>query len=355
MKTPLFERHCQLGAKIVDFCGWEMPIQYKGIIQEHNAVRNRVGIFDVSHMGRIAIEGKQAESFLEYLSTNEISEKSNFSATYTILISSSGGCIDDVIIYKINSQNFFIVVNACNRQKDLNHLLKYKNGFDVKIEDCFHEEGILAIQGPHSEMLLTQFFPFCSSIKFMNFIATCYQEEEIFLSRTGYTGAGGFEIYGSKKKVIDIWDQCLKEGKSLGIEPIGLGARDTLRLEKGYALYGHEINETISPIESVSAWTVKKNKGDFLGKEALLALENSSTKRSEYGIEILEKGIAREGYEVYKNDILIGKVTSGTYSPTLEKAIALILVNKNLNPGDIVHIKIRQNLIEAKVVNLPFL
>lgn len=338
---------------MVEFGGWEMPISYKGIIQEHLAVRQNVGIFDVSHMGRVLIRGNDAEKMLDYLSTNAIAGKNDFSATYTVLTTKTGKCVDDVMIYREGPQDFFLIVNAANRQKDLEHLTGFARSYDVTVQDCY-EDGILAVQGPKAESLLANFFVETPGIKSMHFASVLYEGEKMILSRTGYTGAGGFEIYGPSASIVKLWDVLLEQGKPYGIEPIGLGARDTLRLEMGYALYGHEISEEIAPSESVSAWTVKWKKTDFLGKNILEALEQSPEKRSEYGIILREKGIAREGYEVFKGDQKIGVVTSGTLSPTLNQAIAIILVKDKLQLGDRVEVQIRNRKVQAEVVPLPF-
>lgn len=354
MKTILYDKHRVLGAKMVEFFGWEMPIQYKGIIPEHHAVREKVGLFDVSHMGRILIFGPDAECFLDYLSTNKISGKKPFTATYTVLTNSEGGCVDDVIIYKIDNTHFFTVVNAGNREKDLEHFLKEAKNFDVVVQDRYDDDGILAIQGPKAIPLMTEIFPEASQLKLMRFVPVVYEGTEIILSGTGYTGAGGFEIYAPQQVIDTLWDRILEVGQRYGIEPVGLGARDTLRLEMGYALYGHEIDTNIAPTESVSAWTVRWKKGEFIGRSVLEQLEKNSHKRSEYGIVLVDKGIAREGYKVYKDGKNIGYITSGTFSPSLNKSIAIILVQGELQEGEIVDVQIRKNLCCAQVVPLPF-
>lgn len=353
MKTALYEEHLALGAKMAAFGDWEMPIQYKGIIHEHLTVRNHAGIFDVSHMGRIIIEGKDAESLLDFLSTNVIQSKSNGSAIYTVWCDNNGKCLDDLIVYKETNQKFFIIVNAANRQKDLNHLKQQASNLDVIITDTYNDGGILAIQGPKAASVINLLSPQASNIKPMHFGEVAYENQKVLIARTGYTGEDGFEIYASNETTVKLWHFFLRKGQPYNLEPIGLGARDTLRLEMGYALYGHEINETIAPTESVSAWTVKSGKHDFLGKGSLEAIP---AKRHEYGVILQDKGIAREGFEVF--DAMgsnIGKVTSGTFSPSLNQAIAIVLVVKNLQEGDNVDIKIRQNLCRATVVHLPFL
>lgn len=354
MKTCLYDRHIKLKAKMVDFSGWEMPLQYSGIIQEHLAVRNHVGIFDVSHMERLLIDGVDAEKFLDLLCTNKIVGKSSFSATYTLMANKQGGTIDDVIVYKKDKNHFFMVINAGNREKDLKHLKQEAQSFNVNITPLVND-GILAIQGPHAVDLVKKIFPEATDLKTMHFRAIRYDQEEMILSATGYTGAGGFEIYGSSELVVKLWDRFFEEDQSFGLLPIGLGARDTLRLEKGYALYGHELSEEIVGTESVSAWTVKMDKANFIGKEAIQELENSPKKRYSYGVILKGQGIARQDYEVWKDGKLIGKVTSGTFSPSLNKAIALVLVNTKLTLRDKMEIQIRQNRVPAEVVKLPFL
>lgn len=350
LKTVLYDRHVALGAKMVDFSGWLMPVQYQGIIPEHHAVRQHVGIFDVSHMGRILIQGDDAETFLDEISTNHIAGKPDFSATYTVWCNDAGGCIDDVIVYKQNSKQFFVIANAGNRQKDLEHLKRHSSRYRLKVTDRFAENGILAIQGPDAVSLVTTLFPEASSLLPMHFCEVKYENETILISTTGYTGASGFEIFAPNPVIVKLWDHFVKAGAV----PVGLGARDTLRLEMGYALYGHEISEKIAPNESVSAWTIKWKKSHFLGKKAIEQIAANPKKRSEYGVILMDPGVARAGYDVYKDDIKIGAVTSGSHSPTLNQSIAIVLVSTKLQENDIVQIQIRQNRCQAKVVNLPF-
>ncbi len=356
MRNVLYEKHKALGAKFIEFGGWEMPLQYQGIITEHLNVREKVGMFDVSHMGRIIITGPDAEPFMDYLSTNSIIAKPNNSATYTVWPNVDGsGCVDDLIVYKQDPTHFFVVVNASNRQKDLNHLKEQANAFQVEIAPCYDQEGILSIQGPLSEPLLSQFFPEASQLKHMRFATVSYTNQSVILSRTGYTGSDGFEIYAPNSIVEKLWDELLTSGKAYGIMPTGLGARDTLRLEMGYALYGHEITDEIAANESVSAWTIKWEKINFMGREGLEKIEESPHKRSEYGIILTDPGIARAGYRVYQDGVEIGYVTSGTQSPSLHKAIAIIIVEQPLQIGEEVEIQIRENRSKAKVVALPFI
>ncbi|MGA8163633.1 MAG: glycine cleavage system aminomethyltransferase GcvT [Waddliaceae bacterium] len=350
MRTGLYNRHGKLGAKIVDFSGWEMPLQYRGIVEEHLAVRERVGIFDVSHMGRILVTGPEAENLLDYLSTNAIKGKNDHSVTYTVWCLESGGTLDDLLVYKQSPTEYFVVVNAGNRQKDLNHLRKWGENFDVSIEDRF-DDGILAIQGPHAPSLMGEIFAEAKELPSMHAIPVSYQGEEIILSRTGYTGEQGFEVYGNIDAIADLWDRILMTGQPFGIVPAGLGARDTLRLEMGFALYGHELTEEIAPIETVAAWTVKKNKGDFLGREAL---EHWTKARRQYGIMLQDRGIARQGYDLYQEEKWVGKVVSGTMSPSLRRPIAIILVEEKFREGDNIEVQIRHHRCRANIVKLPF-
>ena len=340
---------------MVEFAGWEMPIQYQGVLAEHQAVRQAVGLFDVSHMGLIKVSGIDAERLLDFLSTNRITGKPSFSATYTVWCHAHGGCVDDVIIFKIDETHFFVIVNASNREKDLIHLGTYAElqKLTVKIEECFTGTGILALQGPSALPLLGSLVPEVYSLKPMQFLYFT-QLGKLTISRTGYTGAGGFEIYGPAEKIGEWWDRLMEKGQAYGIQPVGLGARDTLRLEMGFALYGHELSDTIAPNESVSAWTVKWNKPDFLGKEALEALEKNHTRRWAYGVRLIGRGIPRQGCQIIKEEAIIGEVTSGSFSPTLGEGIALILVNKPLQVGEMVMMQIRQTLCPALVSEYPF-
>ncbi|MBA2727337.1 MAG: glycine cleavage system aminomethyltransferase GcvT [Parachlamydiaceae bacterium] len=355
MKTILYEKHKALNAKITDFGGWEMPLQYKGALQEQRAVREAVGLFDVSHMGRIIVQGVDAEKLLELISTNKIAGKADNTATYTAWCLPSGGCVDDLIIYRYHSQKFFLIVNAGNRIKDLAHLKKYAEGYRVEIIDRFEEDGILALQGPNAFPLMEHFFPAAGKLNPMHFVEVPFENEKVIISSTGYTGAGGYEIYTDNATIATLWEHFLSEGVGFGIEPAGLGARDILRLEMGYALYGHEIDETIAPTESVAAWAVKMDKPEFIGKEALLELAKGSKKRIQQGIILLEAGIIRQGCPIFIDGQQIGTVTSGGFSPTLNHSIGIALINEQLAVGQHVEVAIRKNLCQAEIVALPFI
>lgn len=351
MITALYDKHVALGAKLTSFSGWEMPLHYpQGILHEHHIVRTAAGLFDVSHMGRISITGPDAEEFLEHLTTNRILGKAPLSTTYTVLTNASGGAIDDSIVYKIEDDRFFIVANANNREMDYAHLQKESRLYEVILLRCYQNEGILALQGPLAKECAMRLFPEIAALKPHRFLLTSWKGEPLIISETGYTGAGGCEFFAPFSILAPLWDELLHAGA----EPVGLGARDLLRLEMGYALYGHELSESIAPTESVAAWTVKWDK-EFLGKDKLLELENSGKKRHAYGAILKDKGIAREGFYVFKGEQQIGKVTSGSYSPSLEKSIALILVSQFLNPGELIEIQIRDKRVPAEIAHLPFL
>lgn len=354
LKTELFELHKQLGAKLAPFAGFEMPIHYTSIVQEHEAVRNHVGLFDVSHMGRISIEGEEAEAFLNYLCTNKIEGKVIGTATYTVLCNEKGGCVDDVIVYRLSEASFFIVANASNCEKDLIHIQNHAKDFSVRVQEHFLTEGIFALQGPKAINLITKIFPSVSEMKPMQVIKEEYNGASIFLATTGYTGEKGVEILAPNEVLASLWEELFQKGKEYNLQPVGLGARDTLRLEMGFALYGHELDDEISPTESVSAWTVKMNKENFLGKEALLSLEAGGDKRAAFAVLLEDKGVPREGYSVLQGEKEVGVVTSGTFSPSLKQGIALVLGSPTLQVGEVVEIQIRKTKAKGKVVSLPF-
>ena len=341
-----------LDAKIVDFAGWEMPVRYpKGTLGEHQAVREAAGLFDVSHMGRILVKGPEAEKLLDYLSTNKIAGKRDGTATYTVWTNAKGRSVDDVIVYRQSASEFFVVANAGNREKDLAHLSAVAEEFDVVIEPCYDGDAILALQGPGSDAIMEQWLPEALELKFMRLATYQVEGDEVVLARSGYTGETGFEIFLPSHLAPPVWRRLLE----LGAEPCGLGARDTLRLEMGFALYGHELSDDIAPTESVSAWTVKLEKEEFLGKEALTDLEMNPEKRSQFAAVLKGKGIAREGCKVYYQGNEVGEVTSGTMSPTLKQAILIVMVKGKLSVGDALEIELRGQKVPAEVVKLPFL
>lgn len=354
MRTPLYETHQKLGAKFVNFSGWDMPIQYSSILNEHLAVRTNIGLFDISHMGRLVIQGTQAGAFLDFLSTNHIQGKDNQTATYTVWTSETGGSVDDVLVYQENPTHFFAIANAANRQKNLAHLFNHAKDFDVTVSHHYDDEGILAVQGPHSFTLIYDLFPETVALKPFHWTTIPFQESSLIISCTGYTGEKGFEFYVPQQLLKPLWELLMTQGKQYDIQPIGLGARDTLRLEMGYALYGHELTESISPLESVSGWTIKWDKSDFLGKQVLDHMHHTKQHRHAYGVVLKEKAVPREGFAVYREECPIGTVTSGGYSPSLNQSIALILVDRELHIDDTVCIEIRNKKHLGSIIKLPF-
>ncbi len=354
MKTALFDKHKALGAKMTNFGGWEMPLQYKSPIEEHMCVRENVGLFDVSHMGRLIVTGPEAERFLDILSTNHIVSRPELSATYTVWCKLNGGAVDDGLMFKYNLEQYFIVVNAANRMTDLVQFQMVAEAFNVKITSRYDEDGILALQGPKAWDVLRKVFPNLPSIKHMHFAEVDYNGEKVVISRTGYTGEDGCEIYATNLSIVKLWDTLLEVGKSEGIQPIGLAARDSLRLEMGYALYGHELTRTLTPVESVAAWTVKFDKPQFLGKKEMLKVLENPKRHRAYGVMMDEKAIPRESCKVQLEGHDIGIVTSGGFSPSLNASIALILVGQELNEGQSVNIVIRDQSRKAQRVALPF-
>lgn len=348
MRTPFYEIHKESGAKIVDFHGWKMPLEYSGIIDEHVNVRNYVGLFDVSHMGRCEIKGTNAVEVVQNLVTNDISKLNKNHGLYSPICNENGGIIDDVIIFKIKEDNFLIVVNASNREKDFRWISDHLKS--ANFENISEQISLLALQGPLAqealqkmvEADLTQLKPF-DIIPLEIFGVKC------LVSRTGYTGEDGFEIFCDSSKP-EIWGKIIEGATGFNIKPIGLGARDTLRLEAGLMLYGNDIDETTTPFEAPLKWTVKLEK-DFVGKEALL---NKKPTKKLVGFEVKERRIARHGNQVLKNGIGCGVVTSGSFSPTLKKSIGLCYVPTDVMMDQLLEIEIGGKNYEAKVCSTRF-
>ena len=350
MKSLVLESyHKDHNAKLVDYAGFKMPIQYSGVKSEHYHVRNHVGVFDVSHMGEILVSGPESELFLDNCTTNDISKLAIGNVQYSCFTNINGGTIDDLLVYKIDLNEFMLVVNASNIAKDFKW--KFYKYFDCQIINESDETSLLAIQGPESQKLLFDLgLENIYNLKYYNFYKTSIGKlNNVLVSRTGYTGEIGFEIYVKNKDIEYLWNKIFSVKSNL--KPIGLAARDTLRLEMGYCLYGNELSETISPVEANLSWIVSKNKKFIGSKEAF-----KKNKRKLIGLELLERGIARHGYEVYddKKDV-IGVVTSGTMSPSLEKSIALAIVDiEKLDKTKNLFVSIRKKFIKAKKINYPF-
>jgi aminomethyltransferase len=354
-KTKFYEKHKELNARLVEFAGWEMPIQYNNLVEEHNTVRNKVGLFDVSHMGTFVIKGKDSFNFLQYMVPNDLNKISKGKAIYSQFCNHDGGVIDDLIIYYIDDELFYMVVNASNVDKDFKWLMENSKNFDVELDNIAESTAVLAIQGPMAEKTLQKLVnENLSEIKSFNLIRTKINNIDFIVSRTGYTGEDGFELIFNNQNP-EIFDMLLKAGEEFDILPIGLGARDTLRLEANLPLYGHELNDTTSPLEAKLNWSVKLNKDDFIGKQALLNQKEKTLEKTLIGIKGLSRIVPREGYNILNNGEIIGKVTSGTFSPTLNYPIALAYVNKiDFKIGDKLDVEIRGKNHTVEITTLPF-
>lgn len=354
--TPLTQTHEALGAKMIPFAGYNMPVQYEGVNAEHETVRNTVGVFDVSHMGEFLIEGEHALELIQKVSSNDASKLTIGKAQYSCMPNNDGGIIDDLIIYKIKEDTYLLVVNASNIEKDWNWIAS-KNDVGATIRNLSEAYSLLAIQGPKAvEAMQSLTSHDLSAIKFYNFVVGDFAGiEHVIISATGYTGSGGFEIYCKNTEVKQIWDKVFEAGKRFGIKPIGLAARDTLRLEMGYCLYGNDIDDTTSPIEAGLSWITKFTK-EFTNSEALKAEKERGPKRKLIAFELDERGIPRHGYDIVDaNGNKIGVVTSGTMSPSLGKGIGLGYVPTVFSEvGSKINIQIRKNAIAATVIKLPF-
>ncbi len=357
-KTPLFETHKRLGAKIIEFGPWLMPLYYTSIVDEHNTVRNRVGLFDVSHMGEFNIRGKDALAFVQRLITNDASYLDNNQVLYTPMCNDKGTIIDDLLVYKFSDEHFMFVVNASNIEKDYKWIegVVKRFGKDIVLKDISDETPLLALQGPKSQETLQKVTDLdLSQIKYYWFQKGMIEEIQVIISRTGYTGEDGFEIYIKPEYAPKVWNKILEVGKEEGIKPIGLGARDTLRLECAMLLYGNDMDETRTPLETNIAWTVKSDKENFIGEEALLKQKEEGIKQKLIGFELLERGIPRHNYPILKNREKIGIVTSGGFSPTLKKGIGLGYVKTDFSKeGTEIQIQIREKLVKAQIVKIPF-
>ncbi|MFD0827610.1 glycine cleavage system aminomethyltransferase GcvT [Neobacillus sp. M.A.Huq-85] len=357
-RTPLFETYKQYGGKTIDFGGWELPVQFSSIKEEHEAVRTKAGLFDVSHMGEVEVKGPDSLSYLQKMMTNDVSKLKDGGAQYTAMCYENGGTVDDLLVYKMEDNHYLLVVNASNIEKDYKWLEDHLEG-DVTLKNLSEQTAQLAIQGPLAEKVLQKLVKESdlSQIGFFKF----QQEVKIngktaLVSRTGYTGEDGFEIYCKSDDAVDLWNAILEAGKEEGVLPCGLGARDTLRFESVLPLYGQELSPEISPLEAGIGFAVKLNKeADFIGKEALKEQKETGLPRKTVGIEMIDRGIPRHGYSVYKGEELIGEVTTGTQSPTLKKNIGLALIPTQYAELDgEVEVEIRGKRLKAKVIPTPF-
>lgn len=358
-KTPLYNEHINLGGKVVDYAGWFLPVQYEGLVAEHEAVRNAVGLFDVSHMGEITIKGKDALAFVDYLMTNDISKVVDNQIVYTFMCAPDGGVVDDLLVYRFDHDDFYLVVNASNSDKDYKWILEQKGDFDVEIINISDDVGEVAIQGPLAQKVLQKLTK--TDLDKITFFTLDRKVDingvECMVSRTGYTGEDGFEVYTTNEGVVKVWRDIMEAGKEYGIKPAGLGCRDTLRFEASLPLYGHEMSEDISPLEGGFKYFVKLDKeSDFIGKEALNKQWKDGLKRKLAGFEMIERGIPREGYEIQKDGVKIGHVTTGYMSPTLKKNIGNALISPEFTElGTEVDIMIRNKPAKAKIISKKFL
>jgi aminomethyltransferase len=356
-KTALYDEHIDLGGKIVDFGGWALPVQYSGILAEHMAVRQAAGLFDVSHMGEIMIEGPEAEAFIQQLVTNNLAGAEDGRIIYSPMCYENGTVVDDVLIYRYNGQKYLMVVNAANTDKDWQWLQDKKDDFAVELKNISDHISQLALQGPLSAQILAKVSDArITELRFYRFypqIQICGQAA--LVSRSGYTGEDGFEIYADAAAVVNIWRGLLAAGADEGILPCGLGARDTLRFEAALPLYGHEISAEILPLEAGLEKFVDLNKANFIGKEALLSAKTAGIKRKLVGLEVIGRGIARERHEVQKDGKNIGFVTSGSYAPSMKKNLAMALLDIDYaQEGQTVDIIIRGNTVAAEIIPRPF-
>jgi aminomethyltransferase len=353
--TPLNAVHRRLGAKMVDFGGWDMPVQYSGIIDEHNAVRQRVGLFDVSHMGEIEIRGPEALNLVNYVSSNNAAKLKTGQAQYSGLLYEHGGFVDDILVHKVDPDHYFLCVNASNQDKDFDYISTMNRSL-TNVEFASERYAQLAIQGPKAQATLQKLTHVdLASIRYYWFVDGEVGGVFARIARTGYTGEDGYEIYVAPDEAERMWMLVLDAGQAFDIRPCGLGARNTLRLEAKMALYGHEITASITPLEADLAWIVKMDKSDFLGRSALAKQSEQGVTRQLVGFEMRGRGIGRDGYEVYVDGAPAGWVTSGGPSPTLNKNIGLCyLPTAMAEPGRTIHIVIRNQPVEATTVATPF-
>nr|WP_295974269.1 glycine cleavage system aminomethyltransferase GcvT [uncultured Bacillus sp.] len=357
-RTPLYEVYKEYGAKIIDFGGWELPVQFSSIKEEHEAVRTRAGLFDVSHMGEITVKGVGSLRFLQKLLTNDISKMKDGGAQYNVMCYENGGTVDDLIVYKLRENDYLLVVNAANTEKDYQWLKDHMAG-DVELENISLHVAQLAIQGPLAEDIMAKLVTGATLAEIGTF--TFRQDvlingKKALVSRTGYTGEDGFEIYCPHEDAVELWRAILEAGSEEGILPVGLGARDTLRFEAVLALYGQELAPDISPLEAGIGFAVKLNKEtDFIGKQALLLQKEKGVPRKLCGIEMMDRGIPRHGYPVFAGEEQIGEITTGTQSPTLKKNIGLALIKTEYAAlGNKLLVEIRGKRLKAQVTQLPF-
>lgn len=361
-RTPLYDTHVALNARMMPFGGFEMPVQYSGIIDEHLTVRRNVGLFDVSHMGEVLVRGPEALNFIQNLITNDASRMYDGRAMYTVMCKPDGGIVDDLLVYRFSEQEYMLVINAANIDKDLKWM-RANNEVGADLENISERTALLAVQGPESFNVVQKLVDIrLDDLKYYHFLRINSKSfshlGDVILSHTGYTGEKGIEIYCDSDRALAIWEALMTSGKEHGIKPAGLGARDTLRIEAGFALYGNDITEETNPLEAGLGWLVKLDKNSFIGKPAIERIKIEGTARRLIGFMLEERGIPRQGFPIQnQNDIQIGYVTSGTQSPILEKGIGLGYVENKADyttPDSLIKVSIRNRSIPARVVKPPF-
>ncbi len=354
-RTPLYEAHRRLGGKMVPFGGWEMPVEYSGVLPEHRAVRERAGLFDVSHMGEISIQGPEALALVQHVTSNDAGRLHLDQAQYSGLMTARGTFVDDLLVHKFSDRQYWLVVNAANCEKDF-HYIREQNRFDAEVIDVSERYTQLALQGPATVRILQPLTSIAlAPIRYYWFTTGKVLGVDCILSRTGYTGEDGFELYFDPEHSETVWNGLLEAGRSEGLLPCGLGARNTLRLEAGMALYGHEIDDTTTPLEAGLGWITKLTKPEFLGKAVIERQAREGLQRKLIGLEMIEPGIARDGYTVLREGQPVGRVTSGGPAPALGKNIGMAYVPVALaEPGTVLEIQIRARTAQAKVIPLPF-
>lgn len=358
-RTPLYEEHVKLGAKIVDFAGFEMPVQYSGVVEEHHAVRRHAGLFDVSHMGEFEFLGHDALPFLDYLTANDVAKLTDGKAQYSLLLNDKGGIVDDILVYRINDEHFIMVVNASNIQKDFQWVHKHQPSMaKVEVNNISDHVCLLALQGPSAVEILKPLTeePIETLKTFHFLIGNVAGQPNCITARTGYTGEDGFEIFCKSQAAPALWKALIQAGTPKGLKPTGLGARDTLRLEARLSLYGHEITDETNPMEAGLSWVVKLEKNNFIGKDPLVKIKRDGLKRKIVGFKMIDKGISRHGFSITSSsNEQIGIVTSGTFSPTLREAIGLGYVPTPMSEvGTKFNIDIRGKHKLAEIVSTPF-
>lgn len=355
-KTALYDAHVALGGKIIDFAGWELPVQYEGIIEEHEAVRNAAGMFDVSHMGEVELKGPDAFKFVQNLVTNDVSTLNDNQILYAMMCYENGGVVDDLLVYKFSQDHYYLVINASNVDKDFAWMQEQSKGYDISLENVSPSVSELAIQGPLAQDILQKVVDV--DLKEIGFFYcnrnVTIEGAKCLVSRTGYTGEDGFEVYTDNDSIMKVWNKLMEVGAPMGLKPAGLGARDTLRFEAALPLYGNEIDKDITPLEAGLGFFVKLAKENFIGKDALVKQKEEGLPRKTVGFE-MEKGIPRHGYEVVVDGVQIGVVTTGYFSPTLKKNIGLALIDAKYGEmGSEIGIQVRKKVFPATIVSKRF-